>query len=180
MLSSLSAPASARVLARAPAPSRSPLRARRSAVRPAMAALSQDELKQQAAWQAVDYVKSGMRVGLGTGSTAAFAVARIGELMAKGELKDIVAVPTSVATYEQAKSECMGGVGREGGRGGGLELGGRDDGRLAEPRRSWSLTACTPPPPLQASASRSPPWTPCPTSTSPSTARTRWTPSSTW
>ena len=37
--------------------------------------LSQDELKKQAAWQAVDYVKSGMKLGLGTGSTAAFAVA---------------------------------------------------------------------------------------------------------
>lgn len=31
--------------------------------------------------QAVEYVKSGMVVGLGTGSTAAFAVARIGELL---------------------------------------------------------------------------------------------------
>ena len=30
--------------------------------------------------QAVEYVKSGMVLGLGTGSTAAFAVARIGEL----------------------------------------------------------------------------------------------------
>jgi ribose 5-phosphate isomerase A len=68
--------------------------------------LSQDELKKQAAWQAVDYVKSGMKLGLGTGSTAAFAVARIGELLASGELKDIVAVPTSIATYNQAKSEC--------------------------------------------------------------------------
>ena len=67
--------------------------------------LSQDELKKQAAWQAVDYVKSGMKLGLGTGSTAAFAVARIGELLANGELKDIVAVPTSIATYNQAKSE---------------------------------------------------------------------------
>eukprot|EP00889_Picochlorum_renovo_P001773 jgi/Picre1/28803/NNA_004200.t1 len=37
------------------------------------AQLSQDELKQQAAWKAVEYVKSGMVVGLGTGSTAAFA-----------------------------------------------------------------------------------------------------------
>jgi ribose 5-phosphate isomerase A len=46
-----------------------------------MAALSQDELKKQAAHQAVDYVKSGMKLGLGTGSTAAFAVARIGELL---------------------------------------------------------------------------------------------------
>jgi len=68
-----------------------------------MAALSQDELKKQAAWKAVEYVKSGMKVGLGTGSTAAFAVARIGELMASGELTDIVAVPTSVATHDQAK-----------------------------------------------------------------------------
>ena len=66
--------------------------------------LSEDELKKQAAWQAVDYVKSGMKLGLGTGSTAAFAVARIGELLANGELKDIVAVPTSIATYNQAKS----------------------------------------------------------------------------
>ncbi|KAI3427968.1 hypothetical protein D9Q98_006358 [Chlorella vulgaris] len=68
-----------------------------------MAQLSQDELKQQAAWKAVDYVKSGMVVGLGTGSTAAFAVDRIGDLLASGELKDIVGVPTSVRTYEQAK-----------------------------------------------------------------------------
>lgn len=37
-------------------------------------ALSQDELKQQAAWKAVEYVSSGMVLGLGTGSTAAYAV----------------------------------------------------------------------------------------------------------
>lgn len=67
-------------------------------------ALSQDELKQQAAWKAVEYVKSGMAIGLGTGSTAAFAVSRIGELLKDGTLKDIVAVPTSIRTYEQAKS----------------------------------------------------------------------------
>jgi len=65
--------------------------------------LSQDELKQQAAWKAVDYVKSGMVLGLGTGSTAAFAVDRIADLLDSGELKDIVAVPTSIATYNQAK-----------------------------------------------------------------------------
>ena len=67
-------------------------------------ALSQDELKQQAAWRAVEYVKSGTAIGLGTGSTAAFAVARIGQLLTEGKLKDIVAVPTSIKTYEQAKS----------------------------------------------------------------------------
>ena len=33
------------------------------------------------------------------------AVARIGDLLKKGDLADIIAVPTSVATYEQAKSE---------------------------------------------------------------------------
>lgn len=71
---------------------------------PIMAQLSQDELKKQAAWKAVEYVKSGMVVGLGTGSTAAFAVDRIGELLKSGELKDIVGVPTSIRTYEQAMS----------------------------------------------------------------------------
>lgn len=50
-------------------------------------------------------MKSGMVVGLGTGSTAAFAVDRIGQLLKEGGLKDIVGVPTSVRTYEQAKSE---------------------------------------------------------------------------
>ena len=53
--------------------------AHRSSIR--MAALSQDELKKQAAWKAVEYVKSDMVVGLGTGSTAAFAVDRIGQLL---------------------------------------------------------------------------------------------------
>ena len=70
-------------------------------------ALSQDELKQQAAWKAVEYVKSDTAIGLGTGSTAAFAVARIGQLLKEGKLKNIVAVPTSIATYEQAKSEHL-------------------------------------------------------------------------
>lgn len=68
------------------------------------AALSQDELKQQAAWKAVDYVKSDMVVGLGTGSTAAFAVDRIGQLLKDGTLKNIIGVPTSIRTYEQAKA----------------------------------------------------------------------------
>jgi hypothetical protein len=56
----------------------------------------------------VEYVKSGMVVGLGTGSTAAFAVDRIGQLLKEGGLTDIVGVPTSVRTYEQAKSERPG------------------------------------------------------------------------
>jgi hypothetical protein len=68
-------------------------------------ALAQDELKRQAAWQAVEYVESGMVVGLGTGSTAAFAVERLGQLLKEDALRDIVAVPTSIRTYEQAKGE---------------------------------------------------------------------------
>ena len=44
------------------------------------AALSQDELKKMVGYKAVDdYVKSGMVVGLGTGSTAYFAVERLGQ-----------------------------------------------------------------------------------------------------
>merc|ERR1712087_803150 len=47
---------------------------------------------------------SGMVVGLGTGSTAYFAVERVGNLLKSGELKDIVAIPTSERTKEQAES----------------------------------------------------------------------------
>jgi ribose 5-phosphate isomerase A len=69
------------------------------------AAMSQDELKKEAGYKAVDdYVKSGMVVGLGTGSTAYFAVERVGQKLKSGELKDILAIPTSVRTKEQALS----------------------------------------------------------------------------
>ena len=69
-----------------------------------MAALTQDELKKMVGYKAVDdYVKSGMVVGLGTGSTAYFAVERLGQLLKDGTLKDIVAIPTSVRTKEQAE-----------------------------------------------------------------------------
>ncbi|TVU41718.1 hypothetical protein EJB05_15262, partial [Eragrostis curvula] len=71
---------------------------------PAAAALTQDDLKRLAAVRAVEQVQSGMVLGLGTGSTAAFAVAEIGALLAAGKLSGIVGVPTSKRTYEQAKS----------------------------------------------------------------------------
>ena len=61
--------------------------------------MSEDKLKREAAFEAVErYVESGMVVGLGTGSTATFAVRRIGELVASGELRDIRGVPTSART----------------------------------------------------------------------------------
>jgi ribose 5-phosphate isomerase A len=63
-----------------------------------------DKAKQLAGYKAVDdFVKSGMVVGLGTGSTAAFAVERVGQKLKSGELKDIICIPTSVATENQAK-----------------------------------------------------------------------------
>ena len=65
---------------------------------------SQDELKKMVGYKAVDdYVESGMLVGLGTGSTAAFAVERLGQLLKDGTLKDIKGIPTSVRTKEQAE-----------------------------------------------------------------------------
>lgn len=70
-----------------------------------MVAPSVEELKKQTGYKAIDdYVESGMVVGLGTGSTAYFAVERLGEKLKSGALKDIVAIPTSVRTQEQALS----------------------------------------------------------------------------
>jgi len=66
--------------------------------------LTQDDLKRLAADKAVEAVKSGMVLGLGTGSTAAFVVAKLGALLASGELTNIVGVPTSKRTEEQARS----------------------------------------------------------------------------
>lgn len=64
-----------------------------------------DELKKATGYKAVDdYVRSGMVVGLGTGSTAYFAVERVGELLKSGALKDVVCIPTSERTREQAVS----------------------------------------------------------------------------
>jgi len=62
------------------------------------------ELKRQAAEQAVEHVRSGMVVGLGTGSTAKFAVEAIGRKLENGELSDIVGIPTSIQTRDLARS----------------------------------------------------------------------------
>jgi ribose 5-phosphate isomerase A len=55
----------------------------------------QDLMKKQVGYAAADRVKSGMVVGLGTGSTTAFAIQAIGERLASGDLKDIKGIPTS-------------------------------------------------------------------------------------
>ena len=61
------------------------------------------QLKQQAAERAVDFVRPGMVVGLGTGSTAIFATRHIAHLLAEGTLSDIVGFATSRATDEEAR-----------------------------------------------------------------------------
>jgi ribose 5-phosphate isomerase A len=60
--------------------------------------------KHQAAACALDFVRSGMVLGLGTGSTTGYFVDLLGESLASGDLQDIQAVPTSEATAEQARS----------------------------------------------------------------------------
>ena len=62
-----------------------------------------NKLKQLAAEQAVERVESGMVVGLGTGSTAAFAVRRLAALLSTGQLTGIVGIPSSNQTASQAR-----------------------------------------------------------------------------
>ncbi len=60
-----------------------------------------EALKRQAAARALGWVKSGMRVGLGTGSTARHFVELLAEKVRAG--LDIIAVPTSEATRADAE-----------------------------------------------------------------------------
>jgi ribose 5-phosphate isomerase A len=62
----------------------------------------QERQKRSAAERAVAFVHSGMRLGLGTGSTARHVLDVLGERLASGELTDIVGVATSRATTEYA------------------------------------------------------------------------------
>jgi ribose 5-phosphate isomerase A len=63
--------------------------------------MSMDDLKRQAAARAVEQVRDGMKLGLGTGSTAKHFVELLGERVQAG-LK-IVGVPTSEATRADAE-----------------------------------------------------------------------------
>lgn len=62
-----------------------------------------EQMKQQAALRALEFVTDGMRLGLGTGSTARYLVDGLGAKIAEGML-DVVCVPTSEATRVQAES----------------------------------------------------------------------------
>jgi len=60
-----------------------------------------EELKRKAGIEACKFVKSGMKVGLGTGSTVKHTVVELGRRMADEGL-EIVGVPTSLATQKLA------------------------------------------------------------------------------
>jgi ribose 5-phosphate isomerase A len=59
-----------------------------------------DELKRQAAARALEFVQSGMKLGLGTGSTAKHFVELLGDRVRDG--LDVIGVPTSQATHDDA------------------------------------------------------------------------------
>jgi ribose 5-phosphate isomerase A len=63
---------------------------------------SADAAKKRAAEAAIAQVESGMRLGLGTGSTMRFALEALGARLAMGELRDIVGIPTSQQTADHA------------------------------------------------------------------------------
>jgi ribose 5-phosphate isomerase A len=63
--------------------------------------MTSDEMKIKAAEKAMDYVKPGMKLGLGTGSTAAKFVDLVGKAVQGG--LDVTCVPTSEATRRQAE-----------------------------------------------------------------------------
>ena len=61
-----------------------------------------DRPKYAAAQAALDYIQDGMRVGLGTGSTAYWLVELLAQKVAAGGL-DVICVPTSSVTWAQAE-----------------------------------------------------------------------------
>lgn len=60
-------------------------------------------MKQEVGKAAANRVESGSVVGLGTGSTTAFAIQHLGDRLKSGELKDIKGVPTSFQASVLAK-----------------------------------------------------------------------------
>ena len=58
--------------------------------------------KESSAHKAVEFVESGMIVGLGSGSTAIYAVREIARKLKQGELNGILGVPTSLEVEHQA------------------------------------------------------------------------------
>ena len=63
--------------------------------------MNMDGLKRQAAARALEHVQDGMKLGLGTGSTAKHFVELLGERVAGG--LRVIGVPTSEATRADAE-----------------------------------------------------------------------------
>jgi ribose 5-phosphate isomerase A len=63
--------------------------------------MTSDALKREAAARALEFVRPGMRLGLGTGSTARHFVELLGERVRAG--LDVIGVPTSEATEADAR-----------------------------------------------------------------------------
>jgi ribose 5-phosphate isomerase A len=63
--------------------------------------------KKAAAEAAVDQVQSGMLLGLGTGSTARYAISRLGQRVREGALERLICVPTSEDTARRAQAEGL-------------------------------------------------------------------------
>jgi ribose 5-phosphate isomerase A len=63
-----------------------------------------EQEKHQVAHRAVEYVHSGMTVGLGAGSTALLVTQRIAQLLREGHLRDIIGFPCSREIEAEARS----------------------------------------------------------------------------
>lgn len=66
--------------------------------------MDKDALRRQAAEKAVEFIRPGMVVGLGTGKTASHAVHFLADRLQDGTLYDITSVPTSQTTAHEAQA----------------------------------------------------------------------------
>jgi ribose 5-phosphate isomerase A len=66
-----------------------------------------EEARRRAALEAVKEVREGSVVGLGSGNTAAYAIQALGAALRKGQLRDIIGVPTS---YQSASTAAAAGL----------------------------------------------------------------------
>jgi ribose 5-phosphate isomerase A len=62
-----------------------------------------EELKRRAADAAVEQIRDGMVLGLGSGSTVAHALQRLAELLQAGKIDNVCGVPSSIQTEKQAR-----------------------------------------------------------------------------
>ena len=63
-----------------------------------------EEEKKLAAMEALKYVHSNMKLGLGTGSTTKYFLEGLGEMLKSGKISGITGVPTSIRTEELVRS----------------------------------------------------------------------------